>query len=188
MAKGFNSKKAAQVIAYLALKSPSHRLHVVKAVKLVYLADRMCLESYGFPIIDDDRVSMPHGPVNSTTYRYINGECESADWSSLLRDRSNHEVSLKSHAHVDDWDELSDAEIDILDTVWDRFGGMNQWQLRDWTHEKKNVPEWEDPNGSSMPIPMSRILRMLRVDAAEDQASLIEDHRNIDILFNSIRR
>lgn len=187
MKADFNARKAAQVVAYFALKNRTGRINVLKAVKLVYLADRTCLKTHGYPIIDDDRVSMPHGPVNSTTYRYMGGECEDSEWSNILRDRSNHEISVKPHGPINNWDELSDAEIACLDAVWEKFGHMDQWQLRDWTHEKKNLPEWEDTNNSSASIPLLRILYMLRVENAEEQALLIEDHRDIDKLFRSLR-
>ena len=76
MVSGFNARKAAQVVAYLANKAPNGRLNILKAIKLVYLADRESLRQSGFPILDDDRFSMPHGPVNSTTLRLANGELE----------------------------------------------------------------------------------------------------------------
>ncbi len=49
MAMGFNARKAAQVVAYLANKTPQKRLNIVKAMKLVYLADRDSFQHYGFP-------------------------------------------------------------------------------------------------------------------------------------------
>ena len=94
MVSGFNARKAAQVVAYLANKAPNGRLNILKAIKLVYLADRESLRQSGFPILDDDRFSMPHGPVNSTTLRLANGELEDASWSEIIADRSNHELSV----------------------------------------------------------------------------------------------
>ena len=92
----YNAKKAAQTIAYLALKNAGNPLEVLKALKLVYLADRESIARYGFPIQDETRVSMPLGPVNSKTYSYIQGEQEQdvADWSAYLQDRENHMLAL----------------------------------------------------------------------------------------------
>jgi hypothetical protein len=64
---------------------------------------------------------------------------------------------------------------------------MNQWQLVDYTHDRKNVPEWEDPNGSSNPIPLERIMTLRGIENADEQAALVEDHRHIDGVFNSLR-
>jgi uncharacterized phage-associated protein len=184
---GYNARKAAQVIAYLASKTSNGRLNVVKAVKLVYLADRESMARHGFPILDEDRVSMPLGPVNSTTYSLINGEEEDGDWSKFLRDRANHELSVKPAAKDCNWDELSDADIAVLDKIWKKFGRMSQWELVKWTHDPNNIPEWEDPNGSSSIIPLSRIFKVMRIDNAAEQAALVDAHRRLKWKFDKLR-
>jgi len=67
--------------------------------------------------------------------------------------------------------ELSRAELKTLHEVWEQFGRMNQYEIRDWTHE--NCPEWEDPHGSSNPIPYVRVFKYLHkpnADALAEQA------------------
>lgn len=189
MASSFNAKKAAQVIAFFATKEPSRKIAILKVIKLVYLADRESLSRYGFPVLDDAYFSMPHGPVNSDTYRHVSGEVEldGSEWAHYLTDKSDHKVAAKRKFSSDELDELSDADLACLEFVWNRFGHMDQWALRDWTHEKKNVPEWEDPNGSSQPIPVERILTAVGVDNIDEQAKVIRDHRQIAKLFATLR-
>lgn len=177
----FNAVKAAQVIAYLALKTPDHALDVLKAIKLVYLADRESIRRWGSPILNERRVSMPHGPVNSETYSHINGEhdLDECGWSLFLDDKANHVVAARPDVEIDRLDELSDADIQCLDAVWERFGGMNKWALRDWTHVRENVPEWENPEGSSRTIPLERIMTMVGVPNADCQAQLVNDQRDM---------
>jgi len=184
----YNPVKAAQVIAYLACKEPGKTLDVLKAIKLVYLADRESIAKFGAPILDERRVSMPHGPVNSQTYSHINGEhdLDACGWSIYLEDRANHQLAVKDGVSDDDLDELSEADIQCLDVVWGKFGHMGKWQLRDWTHEKVNVPEWEDPHGSSMPIPLERIMTMVGIESAAAQAALVEDHNKISRLLKQL--
>jgi uncharacterized phage-associated protein len=185
----YNAKKAAQTIAYFAIKNGSGPLDVLKAVKLVYLADRQSIACYGFPIQDELRVSMPHGPVNSQTYSHINGEQDLAasGWSDYLRDKADHKIALARPDIVeDDLDELSDANLLVLDQVWERFGAMGKWELRDWTHVRENIPEWEDPNGSSSPIPIERIMGYLELPHADEQAQLVAEFDRIDNLFRSL--
>jgi len=181
----YNARKAAQVIAYLAMKEKTACLPVLKAVKLVYLADRESLARFGFPILDETHVSMPHGPVNSTTYSHINGEedLDVCGWSQFLQARENHQIAVVPGLSDDDLDELSEADIVCLDSVWERFGTMTKWEIRDWTHDQNNVPEWEDPQGSSRPIPLGRTLRYLNIPHADAQAELIKEHRQLDDLF-----
>jgi hypothetical protein len=49
-------------------------IDLITAVKMAYLADRRFMELRDLPILNDDRVSMEHGPVDSETYNYIRGE------------------------------------------------------------------------------------------------------------------
>ncbi len=148
---------------------------------MVYLADRESVSRYGFPIQDEPHYSMPHGPVNSTTYRHINGEIPPAHaegWSEFLTDRRDHRVGLADQdIDPDDLDELSDADIAVLDSVWDRFGHMTEWQLVDWTHDPHNVPEWEDPNGSSQLIPLRRMMDALGIENSADQEQAVRESR-----------
>lgn len=185
----YNARKAAQTIAFFAMKNGPQPLAVIKAVKLVYLADRESVRRYGFPIQDEDRVSMKHGPVNSETYAMINGERDPREsgWADFLRDRDDHNLSLaRDGLTEDDLDELSEADIEVLDTVWDQFGGMSKWQLRDWTHVRANVPEWEDPGSTSMLIPLERMMSCLGVHNVEEQAALVRDLDHVDTLFGSL--
>lgn len=186
---GFNARKAAQTIAYFALKNRAPVLDVIKAVKLVYLADRESIKRFGFPIQDEDRVSMKHGPVNSDTYSCINGEQDLAaiGWADFLRNKADHKIALAADGiSEDNLDELSDADIEVLDAVWNRFGHMGKWELRDWTHDSKNVPEWEDPGNTSVLIPIERIMAHLGVPDAKAQAGLVRDFDRIDNLFRSL--
>lgn len=183
----FNPRKSAQVIAYLALKAGG-RVDVLKVVKLVYLADRKSIEKWGAPILDEQHVSMPHGPVNSSTYSHLCGEYDLAEcgWSDYLEDKEDHVVGVVRGVKSDDLDELSDADIQCLDDVWEKFQHMTKYQIRDWTHDRNNVPEWENPNGSSSPIPLVRIMTNVGVENADSQAEMIKDYRKIDRLFATL--
>jgi len=179
----FNSKKAAQLAAFFCDKQGGS-IPVLKLVKLIYLADRQFMAECGLPITNDHHVSMEHGPVNSLTYDLIGGSIETDDWSDLISVRNGHDVSLSRQLTEDDDDELSDAEIDVMIGVWDRFGHMNKYDVRDWTH--KNCPEWEDPQGSSSPIPIERTLRFLAVESPDEFAKRTVVHREFRAAISEI--
>lgn len=183
---GFNVKKAAQVAAYFA-KRGGGTINVLKLTKLIYLADREFLSRYDMPILWDRLVSMPHGPVNSDTYAWMDGQFgENQDWDAYLSDRNNHDVALANpEVAENDLDELSEAELEILDHTWRAFGHMDRFQLRDYTH--KHCPEWENPEGSSSGIPYDRVLKYLNKDHAVDTADDIESLRNLDRVFARLR-
>lgn len=177
----FNVRKAAQVVAFFA-RSEGGSINVVKLVKLLYLSDRENLNRYEFPILNDELVSMKHGPVTSATLDCINGAAPESDaWDEFVTDRANHMVGLAQAFEDAAFDELSEAELETLYAVWDRFGSMTKWQIRDWTHE--NLPEWEDPNGSSYRIPYSRVLKFLGKPKADQIEARIEAEHEIYQVF-----
>lgn len=185
----YNPRKAAQTIAYFALQSGGAAVSVLKAVKLVYLADRESVKRRGHPIQNEARVSMPHGPVNSITYDYLSGvyDPEGVGWADFLKDREDHNVGLaNANITVDDLDELSQAELAILADVWTQFGNMNKWALRDWTHVAENVPEWKDPNGSSRKISLQEIMQAVGIDEAKKRAREYQSLQNAQDILASL--
>lgn len=179
----YNSAKAAQIIAYFALKVPARSINMLKSIKLVYISDREALKRYGITMLDEPRHSMPHGPVNSSTYDNAKGEVQDERWSAVLDDRANHEIGVKNGISVDDLDELSDAEIAIMDEMWDKFAHMDGFQMAKWTHKSDNIPEWEDPHGSSNPIPIERLLHAVGYQNTEEHAEFLRDRARIDNLL-----
>lgn len=170
----FNEKKAAQAAAYFLFRA-GQPLSILKLTKLLYLAERGSLEKFGEPMIGDHPVSMPHGPVLSTTLDHMNGMLASGEggWDSWIADRQGHFLDLRDPQRVHseaDLLELSDADVEVLADVWSRFGGMDQWALREWTHE--HCVEWSDPEGSSIPIAPERLLAALHFSPQQSEAIL----------------
>lgn len=180
----YNARKAAQVAAFFA-KASGGKINVLKLVKLIYLADRLALETFEYPILEDKFVSMDHGPVNSITLNYVNGLSDDREvWAEFISDRTGHLIALSNpEIKIHDLDELSLAELKILNLIWDRYGKMSQFEVRDFTH--KNCPEWEDPRGSSEPIPLERILKFLGKPDSTQLAAQLESKRNMDQVFAS---
>lgn len=161
----------------------------LKLIKLMYLADRQAMAESGFSLTGDLVVAMPHGPVLSLTLNYINGDLESSEdgWESWISDRENHEVAFRPRpAGRDELDELSPADLDVLARVWQRFGSMSKYQIRDYTHD--HCPEWDDPLGSSKPISFQRIFEALgrTQEEAAALAARMEEQRTIDRVFAAI--
>ena len=130
-------------------------MHYMKLIKLMYLIDRASLLTRGRPLTYDTYVSMPHGPVLSATLDLINeGPDDNSPWGRLIeRARDPYCVTLK----VDEpSDELSEKEEEIVNKVYERFGYMNRYKLRDMLHDV--LPEWHDPQGSSRAIEYRDIL------------------------------
>lgn len=180
----YNSRKAAQIAAYFAMREGGN-IPVLKVVKLIYLAERAFMDAYEASMLNDQLVSMEHGPVNSITLNRINGSGDDGGkWAEFVTDRAYHRISVaKPNISVDDLDELSRAEVKTLDGTWAEFGHMDQWEIRNYTHD--HCPEWEDPDFSSYPIPYSRVFKFLGKDNPEELDKRIQRERKIDALLNS---
>ena len=159
----FDERKAAQAAACL-LHRAGGKLPLLKLMKLMYLAERLSLKRYGDTITGDAFVSMPHGPVLSMTYDHMNGALASEDggWDTWVSDRADNAVALRDESMIrtpeDDLTALSDTDLECLNDVWNEFGHWDKFKLRDYTHSSA-CPEWEDPKGSSRPIPHGRLLK-----------------------------
>jgi hypothetical protein len=120
------------------------------SLKMLYLADKKALESWGKTITGDKMVSMPKGPVLSTVHDLFKGvgEAENLDeWNSYFGETVNNKITLLKDAEIG---ELSQDEIEALAGARAAVESCSPWSVADWLH--KTCPEWEDPQGSSRPI------------------------------------
>lgn len=149
----------------------------MKLIKLLYLADREALARWGRSITTDSYVSMKHGPVLSQLLDLItegpNPVAGDTFWSRHITEPEHFEVSLKSDPSGD---LLSEAEDELLDEIFQKFGRFSRWQLVDFVH---TLPEWKDPNGSAFPIPVADILKAQN-KPAEEILAIEEDLKALD--------
>ncbi len=119
------------------------RINVMKLVKLIYLLDRLSIQRRGVPVVGGVYFSMRNGPVTSELLDLVNagelaGESGSR-WDELISDRKDHEIAMRPSVQPER-EHLSDSEIALIDEINAEHGGKDQWQLRDWCHER--CGEW----------------------------------------------
>jgi uncharacterized phage-associated protein len=137
----FAFKKATQELNHFALKEGG-QINKMKALKLIYLADRYHLRKYGRLVTNDIYFAMSYGPVPS-------GVKDIAEGSEFLGEREKDytpqyiitidNLTLKSVNSVDE-SVFSDSDIEALDFAWEKFGHLDQFELAELTHE---YPEWK---------------------------------------------
>lgn len=153
----FDEKKTAAAAAFL-LNAAGGRMQYIRLLKLLYMADREGWKRYGRPITQDDYVSMDHGPVLSKTYDLIKTEGAQPEptgaWQETVERAGRFDVSLRGQPN---YGPLSEAEIEILNDVHQRFAGMSTWDLIAHLHDI--LPEWTNPKGTSKEIPPEEILK-----------------------------
>ena len=152
----FNPKKTAQAGALL-LRLNGGDMSKYIFIKMLYLADRESLALWGEPLTGDEAVSMEFGPVLSAIYDMTKGEHPGlrADWEPFISDaeEETNRVFLKTDPGDD---ELSPAEIKILEGIHARFKDFTWKMMRDHCH---GFEEYDSTVGkSSRPIQPEKIM------------------------------
>jgi len=176
------ARKLAQMAAYFLRRGGDGPMDWVKLMKLMYLADRECMDQYWFPISYDEYYSMEKGPVLSMSLNLMNGsedpevkkwiDAESQqEWNNWVSPRVKFHVSPQKEIIGATLDELADEEIAVMERVFDKYGDWDMWDLVEHTH--RYLKEWkEPPPGSRLQITLRSIFEALGKPADEIEAAL----------------
>lgn len=159
----FNSEKLVQALALLAARGATG-LDTMKAVKLLYFADRQHLLRYGRPITGDQYYCMKNGPIPSVALSQIQDVLAlnpSGDHDALFDEYFDVDRTVKYPQLVakrePDLEALSASDVEVLEDVANTYGGKTAWQLRDLTHRDECVAmadeELRKRSSGSVPIP-----------------------------------
>jgi len=155
----FNIEKLIQACNYLIKKNNSI-LNYTKLIKLLYLADRESLQQSIQTITGDTYVSMDNGPVLSRLYDLIKGKYRNEADQSLWNSRFiKDEYFLRVATDNIPQGELSIFEMKILDKIDEKYKNDDSRAMIKYVHEI--CSEWENPNGSSIPIKPEKILECI---------------------------
>lgn len=161
----FDELKSAQIIGFFLSKSGG-QINYLKLIKLMYLAERKSFELYGRPLTGDEYYNLRHGQVLSTTLDLIKNNIPGTVFQKFFSKPRNYRISLISDPKDS---ELSRADIKILESIFDSYGNLNQWELRDICHE---LPEYEDPGNSRLPLSYEYLMKKLNFSDEEINQSL----------------
>jgi hypothetical protein len=116
------------------------------------------------PITGDRYVSMNHGPVLSGVYDLIKGQSINDAlplWSEFISTPQHSYISLIKDPGSEN---LCEEEGEILKQVYQTFGNLDPFHVAEWTHD---LPEWQNPHGSAIPIAVEDILKSLGKSSEE---------------------
>ncbi len=151
----FHPEKTVEAAA-MFLKLHGKPIKYLGLLKMLYIADRIALKRMEQPITGDHYVSMKYGPVLSGVYDLIKGQpLDNALplWSKFISPRDNNYVKLIQDPG---YDELCEEEEGIIRQVYQIFGHLDPFTVAEWTYD---LPEWQDPLGSAIPIEIEEILK-----------------------------
>jgi uncharacterized phage-associated protein len=134
-------RKSTQSLNYFALQAGGS-INKLKALKLLFFADRYHLRKYGRPVSECVYFAMKHGPVASEAKNVAEenrGLSDAALNYSRKFVRKEDDYEYSTVAEVDD-SVLSDSDREALNFAWRNFGSFGKYTLRTITH---HYPEWK---------------------------------------------
>jgi uncharacterized phage-associated protein len=140
--RSFNYKKAVQSLNFLSHKEGG-KTNKMKAIKLVWLADRLHLRRHGRTITGDIYFALKHGPVPSTTRDILEENPFGLDEDEFNYASEFIKVTDKynftSQSELDD-KVFSATDIKALEDIFKTYGKYDHFELRDISHQ---FPEWK---------------------------------------------
>jgi uncharacterized phage-associated protein len=134
-------KKATQALNIFARKKGG-KINKMKAIKLIFLADRLHLRKYGRPIVGDMYWAMKLGPVGSLAKNVAELSSISEDalvyakkYIKPIDEKKQTFISLKQ----EDLSIFSETDLECINVVYNEFSDKDQFELAEITHA---YPEW----------------------------------------------
>src|SRR3989338_9736554 len=134
--------KITQILNYLARNAGSQNIiRRIKAIKLIYFADRYHLRKYGRLVTEDAYCGMKFGPVASLALNIARRTRLTPEMlgyiNEYLKDIEEHYFAS---IHEVDMDYLANTDIEALDFSIQNFSKMEEFDLCDLSH---SYPEWD---------------------------------------------
>lgn len=139
MANYHNFQKLTQALNYIANRYEGHRANRLRAIKLLWAADRYHVRRYGRLISTDDYCALPHGPVNGTALSIASERDIAEPYRTYARKYLGKDGYWMSSSKAVDKSKLSETDIEALEFAIKTFAPMGLFKLRDLSHK---YPEW----------------------------------------------
>ena len=184
----FHEEKATAMACFFLERAAGKKLNDIKLMKLMYIAERRALELYASPIAGDNYLSMEHGPVLETTLQLMRDERLGEIWdrhvSDMERFHSGGSQDVKLIEPISAAEVLSRAEVGVLEGVWDEFGHLTKWKLRDYCHDHfKEYDVRAEQLKTSIPLELETIFSALgdTEDVARAKAADVAYYESIPL-------
>lgn len=184
--RGFNYRKAVQALNYLACNNGG-TLNKMKAIKMIWLADRLHIRKYGRSITGDEYYAVPFGPIPSATRDILECNPMAGDLASeyakdfIKGDKKYTFKSLKDP----ELKVFSQTDIQIINTIIENFNHREEFELSKYSH---TFPEWKKyesalNKGVSSRFPINQADFFINVEEKSglfvDAAETLEDSKII---------
>lgn len=142
---GFNYKKAVQALNFFAISSGG-KINKMKALKLIWLSDRLHLRLYGRPILNDTYFALNYGPVASNTKDLAEDTSFLSEEEKDYRNEFITNIDNYYYASLKSVDKknFSKSDLDAMALIYNEFGEFDKFALSEESHK---YPEWKKFEG-----------------------------------------
>lgn len=138
--------KIIQALAYILTRI--QKADKIKLVKLLYIADKYHLMRYGRTITNDDFWAVKAGPMGSATSDVLSVEEDveptNSDYSSTILKKADKYGFETLASKDEEFESLSESDIEILNIVIDKFGNMDKWALVNYSHRYQEWAQYKE--------------------------------------------
>jgi uncharacterized phage-associated protein len=139
--KSFAYRKSVQVLNYFAEREGG-TIETIKALKLLWLADRLHLRTYARTICGDNYYAMEKGVVASLAKDLAQNTDFLEPAQKIYSNAYLETHDNRNYASVQATDNalFSETDLDILSKIYTEFGDLDSEQLSELSHK---YPEWK---------------------------------------------
>jgi uncharacterized phage-associated protein len=136
-------EKITQLLNFFIRKNSNSHIQKLKAIKLIWAADRYHIRKYGRLVSQDEYCALPYGPVASLAKDVADLDLDYIDESYVeyinkYIERDDERRVLYSHKNVEE-DNFSKTDLEALEFAWNEFGKFDGFKLAKISHD---YPEW----------------------------------------------
>src|SRR3989338_11351317 len=137
---GFDYRKAVQCLNFFAVQEGG-KINKMKAIKLIWLADRKNLRTYARPVVFDEYFAMKNGPVQTSVKDLAENTSflskEESDYRNQYINLQQYDLLAKDGVEKS---VFSETDLSALQEIYAEFGALDQFALVDFSHR---YPEWK---------------------------------------------
>ena len=136
-------KDKTHLVNYLVRKFGGDGVSIIKAVKMIFLADVYALRNYGTMVSNDEYFALKNGPMASAIDNILeqdnNLDIEELAYIKqfLIRDGAKTVWDIVRSAQEVDMDHLSELQKEAIDMIYEKYKNYSENELIKITHEYK---------------------------------------------------
>lgn len=114
-------------------------LHVTKALKFIYLLDEQAVARFGIPFFGLEYLVWQYGPVDKHLYSELRNPSELAPFVEVRKEQTGKGLVLYLKKNTFDDSEFSQAELDLLAEIRERYWTMMGKEMVHRTHREEDL-------------------------------------------------